>query len=464
METFLGVNSLKKIRSYLLITKPSLKALNYLVLSIIAFLILISAFATYLLSGIHQRSLLAQREGIVVALTTQSITQDIKLGLIGEVYRKCKALYVDHNLSYIELTDYSGQVICHFGQANQDNVSSHKIYFDDSESQLLGTLNIGFATLHSHDLGFSDFLIVVLIVLFAFVLIFVFMMSIYSKFITTPLARLHVSLGSLSYGKSLTDLMSYECATFEIDQLRKSLVGLMQESLDQTRALVESRESAAVAQMSKQVAHDIRAPLAALRLVIKRTKNFPVDQMGLINSAAHRIEAISKKLLVRTTGSVSLVEGREEVISYQDFFSIVEEIISEKRIFSENCVFVLNSNVKNFYSVSISAERTELGRIISNAIDNSLEAGSTAVSLNVDIEDAGLALKICDNGAGIDSAIIPFLFNKGASFRDRSKEPGYGLGLFHCRSTMLGWGGDCKIESILNQETILTLNFRINKS
>ncbi|RYG03752.1 MAG: HAMP domain-containing histidine kinase [Chitinophagaceae bacterium] len=63
--------------------------------------------------------------------------------------------------------------------------------------------------------------------------------------------------------------------------------------------LVRQAEVEALAQVSNQVAHDIRSPLAALEMVLKDLSNLPEAQRLIVRSSTGRIRDISNDLLHR---------------------------------------------------------------------------------------------------------------------------------------------------------------------
>ena len=126
-------------------------------------------------------------------------------------------------------------------------------------------------------------------------------------------------------------------------------------------------------------------------------------------------------------------------------------IISEKRIqFREKQNIEIESDISNGYGLFASMESLELKRIISNLLNNSIEAllserGKVKVSLQHLGEFAVILVE--DNGRGIPEHVLSQLGNEGVTFGKESTQSGHGLGLFHAINKIKEFGGEVKIES-----------------
>lgn len=224
-------------------------------------------------------------------------------------------------------------------------------------------------------------------------------------------------------------------------------------------------EARAAAEIAKQVAHDIRSPLAALRMTIESLHSLNEDTRRTIQSAFERINDIANDLMNRWPAvslSVAAEESSERKVELLN--DLVESIISEKRIqyreLSGIALELRTDRKAHALFASISGHR--LKRALSNIIDNSYEAisqqGKIVVSITLEGGHARISVK--DNGKGIPMDILPKLMQKGSTF---GKEEGNGLGLYDARKTIEAWGGSISLESKVNQGTEVVISLPLAK-
>jgi signal transduction histidine kinase len=96
-----------------------------------------------------------------------------------------------------------------------------------------------------------------------------------------------------------------------------------------------------------------------------------------------------------------------------------------------------------------------LFRLLSNLINNSFEAQSSEIKLELSTEAEYIKLAIIDNGSGITPEVLSTLGTRGNS---HGKSSGYGLGLSSAKEAVEASGGNLKIESKINIGTRVTLN------
>jgi signal transduction histidine kinase len=209
--------------------------------------------------------------------------------------------------------------------------------------------------------------------------------------------------------------------------------------------------SKATSDLAAQVAHDIRSPLAALGAAAKKLE-MPEDQRLLVEDTVARLRGIADDLLSRykAPGSPSESGGGNLPLS-----GLVERVVAEKRLQlrpgQEIRVVVQPGSAGKAW-----VSPKEFQRIVSNLINNSLEAlpGKGEVVVSVGERDGMALLEIKDNGKGIPAEVLARLGAKGET---HGKAGGTGLGLYHARSTVEGWGGWLTIASVPGEGTSVTL-------
>lgn len=216
------------------------------------------------------------------------------------------------------------------------------------------------------------------------------------------------------------------------------------------------RIQASIGELALQVAHDIRSPLAALEVVANVSGGMPEENRILVQSAISRIREIAEDLLQRNATD----EGRDALsqrILPEYLPDLIELIITEKKLRWKESGVALESRLVNGFGIFASVDSSEFKRVLSNLLDNAIEActqgGKVAVYLD---EVDGLArVRVRDNGKGIPSDLLPQIGLKGSS---HGKVGGSGLGLFHAKTRAAEWGGRLEINSEVGQGTCVSLS------
>lgn len=232
---------------------------------------------------------------------------------------------------------------------------------------------------------------------------------------------------------------------------------------------------------SLQVAHDIRSPLSALEMISNHLGELPEDVRTVIRGSIQRIRDIAntlsntKKLRLATVVETvaGAAAGADTDTSHSALntetpapsepvflFPLVDAMVSEKRVENrQHFDLAIEFEPDHLaYGLFAAVDSVELKRVISNILNNSIEAilmareGSTArtrrVTLQLDSVREGeqdyAQIKILDEGPGIPAEVLAQLGTPGVSF---GKENGSGLGLAHAFTQVRGWKGDIRVQS-----------------
>lgn len=223
------------------------------------------------------------------------------------------------------------------------------------------------------------------------------------------------------------------------------------------------RSEANIGKLAAQVAHDIRSPLAALKSVISGLTLLPEEERTLIRRATNRIADISNNLLEahRTASKGSaLAHGNSlgDGAAVQLLSSLIDELITEKR---QQYRSRLNVEIDahlgpDSYGLFAQVNPTEFSRVISNLVNNAVEAllGKGRVWIEISGKKDSVTVSVQDNGKGIPPEILATLTKHRQSF---GKDKGSGLGLSHARTSVELWGGQLQIRSEVQRGTTVTL-------
>lgn len=272
----------------------------------------------------------------------------------------------------------------------------------------------------------------------------------------------------------------YNSQNQELNLIAKKISSLITRIIDFNQKNSERKKQENIFQISKQVAHDIRSPLSALNLVVATLNHIPEDRRLLIRNAVQRINDIANDLLRK---------GKDDLVSQETHFSsnshsasknekriefipaIVDMLISEKRIqFRDNSSIDIEIELKNSFGAFAQVIGSELKRVISNLINNAVEAfenknGSIHVSVQLVKEKQLVEVSICDNGKGIPPEILTKLGEIQLSHgKESSDQSGSGLGVYHAKQIIRSFGGQLMIESTVGKGTMVRIELPLEKA
>lgn len=201
-----------------------------------------------------------------------------------------------------------------------------------------------------------------------------------------------------------------------------------------------------------QLTHDIRSPLAAIRTVLRSTKLSTPEETMLIGASFARIDDIITETLERPD------RNSGDLSDFAPLFPLRDLVIEKSFLLRGRPIAFQISPGKSLHEVMALGNETEFKRIVSNLIDNAVEAinGSGSVTLRIGQTPTTAVIDVIDTGRGIPGAVLSQLGVKPVTF---GKDKGHGLGLYHCFVTVRRWGGDVKIQTSPNG-TRLTIELR----
>lgn len=205
-------------------------------------------------------------------------------------------------------------------------------------------------------------------------------------------------------------------------------------------------------QLSRQIFHDIKSPLAVLNTITTITIDQDHNEKKLIQESIKQINETANKIL-----SISKKEIQLSPINYFNIKKLITETISIKKIEYSN----IEINLKLSGDISCLLSETDFKNVLSNIINNSFEATSpqkTIINIEERISNDKYQLIIKDNGPGIPINILQKLGQEEVT----SKKTGNGIGILYAKNIINSFGGQFEIESSeLGTSIIIELNHKI---
>ncbi len=251
----------------------------------------------------------------------------------------------------------------------------------------------------------------------------------------------------------------------EIDDLKSAFEELFEAVQLEAARRQESERQLALQDLARQVAHDIRSPLAALDSVMRDLSDLSEDRRSIIRSAVSRIRDIANDLIEKNRDAAAqglsisdIIRAATEEASVQLVSSHVDALISEKRLqFRSRMGIDIDSRLEpSSYGLFAKIQPVAFKRALSNLVNNAVEASGEKGKVVVELgrEGESVVLRVRDDGKGIAPDILPRLGHRGMT---HGKSEGTGLGLFYARTSVESWGGTLSIESKVDHGTIVTL-------
>lgn len=437
--------------------------LSTVMASIITLLTGIGLFSIIFKNTLHKT--MENRFDTIQKRFTDEITQDLLIGSFAQIKLRCESYITDPTIITIKVQDDQGHVICNHKRpyTNSDELAqrSSNVYFDDAHTEAAGEVTL----LYTYQVVDNIFYQSLWLLFIPFVILF-FIQLFLGQTISYKLVQSIEFLSQKIKSANLKELMNLDrqkanTSIAELDLLYNKIQELAHQTYEYQQDLLSQAKQQTTVQVAKQVAHDIRSPLSALNVIMNQLGELPESKRVFLRNAIQRIDDIANELSSRTLEPQSTESTPDSIMpaqSVQLLTTLVESIISEKRIQYRPRIG-LNIQLeksKNSYGLFSLIDPLKFKRVLSNLIDNSVEAipDKGDVVVQISKQDDKVSLLIKDTGEGIPSDILPTLMAKGKSW---NKQSGNGLGLYDAKNNIEKWHGTINIQSKPAQGTAVTV-------
>lgn len=217
-------------------------------------------------------------------------------------------------------------------------------------------------------------------------------------------------------------------------------IRLLQEALERAK---NNEVKAARIALAEQVSHDVRSPLAALKLATTGLDSSDREHKSLIVNSVSRIESIVSEILSKEKPLRKLRSSHSN--SPQLLQPVIASLIAEKRALYTQ-IDIEEHYAQDFYFSSSSIDIDKLKRALSNLIDNAADASeqSGVITIRLSLSKDDNTIEIEDRGMGLPQEVLAQIGTRGFSW---GKEKGNGLGVYYAKQVIQEAGGELSIES-----------------
>lgn len=230
------------------------------------------------------------------------------------------------------------------------------------------------------------------------------------------------------------------------------------ERIEMERRIRESERFAHIGQLTTSLAHEIRNPLAAIKINVQiLSKNLRLDgndqkRGQIIAKEISRLERILTEML----DSAKPLRLTIEPVSINDIIDSCLDILYEKM--EEKRIGVWKRRSRHLPVLLL--DRDKMEQAVINILLNSIEALAGGDKISVltrrsTRHNNDVIVDIHDTGPGISEADLPYIFDPFFS----SKKKGTGLGLYNAKKIVEAHGGMVSVKSVVKEGTQFRIIF-----
>jgi two-component system, OmpR family, sensor histidine kinase SenX3 len=204
------------------------------------------------------------------------------------------------------------------------------------------------------------------------------------------------------------------------------------------------------------VTHELKTPVASMKLYLQTLQNRPVDEAKrqefyrtMIEDSDRLLGTIEQVLRAGHIGAKVRPHGNRRPIN---FGGLVQECIELARTRHQLAAgaIIYRESLPDGNGRSVMGDEDELRAVVANLVDNAVKYSGQDVHVSVEVEqlnNAMVALRVRDKGIGISQAERKRIFRRFYRIPGATRVKGTGLGLFIVRSVVARHGGRVFVES-----------------
>ncbi len=209
--------------------------------------------------------------------------------------------------------------------------------------------------------------------------------------------------------------------------------------------------------------HEHRTPLQGILLPVRELRTNPdLDSqesalfLEIIEQNTLRLQHMFEK--VHTLGAMKAKQWDFEFVP-TDLNALVHQVVGEVKNRILTCDMQINDELPEAASLVIDPK--QIGWTITELLENAVQFSPLEAPVTVDVgrDNGEYTVTVCDQGDGIDTALLPHVFEAFGHPDGMHHTKGYGLSLAIARQIMQAHQGSIEIKSTKGHGTSVTLRF-----
>ena len=251
---------------------------------------------------------------------------------------------------------------------------------------------------------------------------------------------------------------------------------MQQISLVAAKRLIEKKNAELSATLNNRdkmysvIAHDLRSPMASIRMVLNLlVQSVTVESVGaetyaLLDQANRESEEVHDLLdnLLKWTKSQT---GRLNVVMQDlDLNDIIPGVVDIFEMIAQTKHIKLNLQQPG-EALVVQADNDMLKTVVRNFMSNAIKFSPDGSSIDIAMMKEGdfAKVSVTDHGVGIAADRLATIFHKGDTTYGTGGEEGSGLGLLLCQDFATKIGGECMVESVEGQGSTFSVLIPLKK-
>ena len=207
------------------------------------------------------------------------------------------------------------------------------------------------------------------------------------------------------------------------------------------------------------LAHDMKSPLVSIMGLINRIPEHHDDMsseklelyLKTIKKSGEQLESQIKEFLEysrQATGKVKLN------LEYVDLPDLVDELVIRHKQQAAEKKISISKEYDPVQPVKI--DRSQIQRVVENLMDNAIKFSHPHGKIVISLKEISrsVAIQVKDNGPGISSDDLPYIFD--AFHQSKSNSKGHGLGLAAVKAIVQEHGGRVSVKSSPGEGAVFT--------
>ena len=212
--------------------------------------------------------------------------------------------------------------------------------------------------------------------------------------------------------------------------------------------------------------HELKTPVAIAysandALLNYDTTDDPAKKTAYLTIAIKQLKRLGE--LIENILAMSMERRNTMTLKPEtiDLPRLAEEVAEAQRMRGDKPIAI---DIQSGGNVKVTADRSHLSNVLNNLIDNAVKYSGDSVSILIKIDADGM--EVADNGIGIPSKSLPFIFDKFYRVPHGNVQDvrGYGIGLYYVRHILSKMGWSISVKSQEGAGTIFTIKFDSNES